>query len=692
MKWNALSIVVIFLMIIGCFVTIFSIESCKASENEIYVDNSFHVNRDGSAENPYESIRYAIEVADEGDTIYVFNGIYDENLVINKNVTIWGGIEGESVIDIRSDLRYTVEITADHAEIINFTISDRNYRKTSPIGALICVKSDNVVINGNCINHTDSWGIYIDTTAKGCIVNGNKINDTSKGIYSFSSNTNNIVNNKISNCSEYAIHMGSSSNDRLFGNLISNSSQGIYVDHCDNIDISNNNVTTTDYYGIHLYLSDNGILKNNSITNNSGDGIYLNSINCDIFNNILDDNQRGIYLVGSSNIIINNSFFNSSASGIYAQFGSKNNVIYINRFLNNGKSAQDNGDNEWFYVNNGNYWSDYNEVDRNLDGIGDTYYEDDGVLDKYPLGYFLKPPKKPFNPSPEDSETGVGLRITLEADIEDPDSDQLTVYFYNADTGKLLGTDKKVQNDTTASYSLTLAFNTTFAWYVIANDSKLENQSDPWFFSTRVIPPDNIPPIANAGGPYHGGAGQVITFDGSESIDPDGEIDFYRWNFGDDSSQLLDESPDHIYNNPGKYEVTLVIIDNNGTTDTDIIEVTVGDYVNQIPTASHNGPYEGITGKSITFSGSNSYDSDGIITNYTWNFGDGKEGYGEITTHKYSETGSYLIILTVTDNDGDIHTAVTNVDIKEGETPGFEIIFFVIAISIIFIRRKIVKK
>ena len=68
----------------GCFVTIFSIESCKASGNEIYVDNSFHVHRDGSAENPYESISYAIDVADEGDTIYVFNGIYDENILFSS--------------------------------------------------------------------------------------------------------------------------------------------------------------------------------------------------------------------------------------------------------------------------------------------------------------------------------------------------------------------------------------------------------------------------------------------------------------------------------------------------------------------------------------------------------------------------------------------------------------------------------
>ena len=86
----------------------------------------------------------------------------------------------------------------------------------------------------------------------------------------------------------------------------------------------------------------------------------------------------------------------------------------------------------------GNYWDDYNYVDRNLDGIGDRYYTYNGVMDIYPLGYFLKPPKKPSNPDPEDTETGTTLKITLKVDIEDPDSDLLTVSFYRADTNTLI--------------------------------------------------------------------------------------------------------------------------------------------------------------------------------------------------------------------------------------------------------------
>ena len=693
MKSNALIAIVLCFLMVGSFVTIFSNESCKASGNDIYVDCSFHGPRDGSANKPYESIQHAIDVAEEEDTIYVFGGTYDETLIIDKKVKLWGSIDGEeTIIDTETDERYTVEITADHAEMQDFTISDSNNCKTSPIGALICIKSNNVIIQGNRINNTNSWGIYLDSTANGSVISGNTISDTERGIYAFYSDTNDIFNNDISNCSKYAIQVTSSQNNRLYGNSIVNSTYGMYIENCNGVNITNNTITGAEYNGIYLHQNNDGNIKNNEVIKPDGNGIYLDSTAFEISNNSLDANQRGITLEGSNNEIRNNSLSNSSGSGIYASSSSKNNIIYLNRFLDNVKSAQESGSNQWYYENQGNYWSDYGEIDRDLDGIGDTYYTTSGVLDKYPLGYFLKPPEKPSNPSPEDTEDSVGLKITLRVDIDDPDSDRLTVYFYNADTDTLIHKDKRVKSGSKATCKFTLAFNTTFAWYVVVNDSKLENQSDPWFFTTMTTPPDNEPPVADAGGPYSAGAGQIITFNGSGSSDPDGEIDFYRWNFGDGTSEILAESPDHTYSNTGTYEVTLTIIDNDGTTDSDIIEVTIGGYVNKKPTANANGPYQGVTGESITFSGSNSSDSDGTITKYTWNFGDNTLGYGEVATHNYSKAGSFNVTLTVTDDEGDTHTATTSVEVEEIEAPGFEITFLVIATTILLFWRRIKKR
>lgn len=55
---------------------------------------------------------------------------------------------------------------------------------------------------------------------------------------------------------------------------------------------------------------------------------------------------------------------------------------------------------------------------------------------------------------------------------------------------------------------------------------------------------------------------------------------------------------------------------------------------------------------NCTFSGSGSFDPDGTIASYEWNFGDGRAAFGERTSHAYRAPGTYQVTLTVTDNRG----------------------------------------
>ncbi len=59
-----------------------------------------------------------------------------------------------------------------------------------------------------------------------------------------------------------------------------------------------------------------------------------------------------------------------------------------------------------------------------------------------------------------------------------------------------------------------------------------------------------------------------------------------------------------------------------------------------------------ISGLTVTFDASSSYDPDGYITSYEWGFGDGYVGSGQTVTHAYSSAGTYTVTLTVTDNSG----------------------------------------
>jgi mono/diheme cytochrome c family protein len=85
--------------------------------------------------------------------------------------------------------------------------------------------------------------------------------------------------------------------------------------------------------------------------------------------------------------------------------------------------------------------------------------------------------------------------------------------------------------------------------------------------------------------------------------------------------------------------------------------------IDGMPVADPYGPYAGNVNVPITFDGSGSYDSDetNVIVSYLWDFGDGTEVYTEASTveHTYTQQGTYIVSLTVTDDEGDTNTNST---------------------------------
>jgi PKD repeat protein len=81
--------------------------------------------------------------------------------------------------------------------------------------------------------------------------------------------------------------------------------------------------------------------------------------------------------------------------------------------------------------------------------------------------------------------------------------------------------------------------------------------------TARVSDPVNQAPTADAGGPYSAAPGSAISFDGTGSADPDGNILTWEWDFGDGSAGS-GATPTHAYATAGDYTVTLVVTDDSG--------------------------------------------------------------------------------------------------------------------------------
>lgn len=651
-----------------------------ATAKDIYVDVNYkYTDSDGSVYHPYRSIQYAIDRAEDNDSIYVFSGIYNESIVVDKSVKIQA-IEKQKATIFRNDRnRHTIEILADFVAIEDFSIiADRNCYVSA-----IYISGNTVTVQGNYIEvNGTAWAIYVDSSS-GNTISGNRI-EGGKGIWIVNSLDNVLVSNKINNATESGLNIHRSSNIIVYNNNFSGNRYSIYSQDSRNINITNNNIKNSDVVGIEIISGENNVVEKNSVSNNPT-GILFDTDNGKIKENIIRYNNIGISLGGAGSIICRNNISRSTLYGIYGEADSYSNIIYENIFKDNNVNAMDNGRNSWDNGTVGNYWDDYNDVDRDRDGIGDFPYRFSGGIDRYPTGAFLKPPDKPSLVSPKDGETNVGLNPTLTVKVSDPDSKYLSVYFYDATNDSLIGERHGITSGGTASLSFRLPYDAVMAWYVVVNDSKLETSSDIWTFSTLPVPPTNNRPVANPGGPYTGMINQQIQFDGTKSYDPDGKIVFYRWNFGDGSGEILDPKPSHSYQKEGRYMVTLTVIDNNGTSDTKITyaDIKQKEERNDPPISIPNGPYSGNVSEIIQFDGTKSYDPDGEIVEYVWNFGDGSTGYGVNPTHSYSKPGVYEVRLTVKDDKGKTSTSSTYARItEEKKTPGFTIAFIIIALLV----------
>ncbi|MFZ4719297.1 MAG: PKD domain-containing protein [Ilumatobacteraceae bacterium] len=180
----------------------------------------------------------------------------------------------------------------------------------------------------------------------------------------------------------------------------------------------------------------------------------------------------------------------------------------------------------------------------------------------------------------------------------------------------------------------------------------------------------NVAPTAVANAtPNAGKAPLGVNFSSAGSVDTDGTISSYAWNFGDGGASTQ-ANPSYTYAAQGTYTATLTVTDDNGATGTATVTVTVSPE-NVAPTAAASAtPSSGVTvGDAVSLSSSGSGDSDGTISSYAWNFGDGDTSTAANPTKSWATAGTYVVTLTVTDNDGATATTTVTVEVAANAGP-----------------------
>jgi RHS repeat-associated protein len=192
-------------------------------------------------------------------------------------------------------------------------------------------------------------------------------------------------------------------------------------------------------------------------------------------------------------------------------------------------------------------------------------------------------------------------------------------------------------------------------------------QSGTFRFFFNVEADSNTLPTAITGGPYSGPTGSPIQFNGGTSFDSEGQLQSYQWNFGDNSFGS-GPAPSHTYGNSGTYTVTLTVTDNTGQTTTGSTTATIYPASNKMPVPIIAGPFSAVTGSVTQFSSSGSFDPDGTIAQYKWDFAGLGSATGPTPGFTFTSTGTHLIALTVTDNLG--AKTLTSINVSVTPPPG----------------------
>jgi M6 family metalloprotease-like protein len=181
--------------------------------------------------------------------------------------------------------------------------------------------------------------------------------------------------------------------------------------------------------------------------------------------------------------------------------------------------------------------------------------------------------------------------------------------------------------------------------------------------------PNEFPVAALSASTLSGVSPLTVDFTGS-ATDSDGYIYSYHYDFGDGQISTL-QNPSHTFTNSGNYTVTLTAVDDNSAVGMANVSISVTDSsLNHAPVIILNASItSGDAPLTVSFAASAS-DTDGYITSYHYDFGDGETSLEQNPVHVFSVAGQYDVTLSVSDNDGAVTQATAIIKVTSSSGGG----------------------
>jgi S-layer-related duplication domain len=405
---------------------------------------------DLSGTGDYTSIQDAIENASSGDDIVVFPGLYSENLLINKPISIRSELNNPETVVIRSvdNQNYAIFINSDDVAMKGFTVTGADSSK-----AVFLYESSGCLIENNIVE-SNKYGIYLNNSDNNEVFNNTLRSNTYIGLCLFESNDNEIKSTYSSNDFIGFDLVRSCNNTVLENHLQDDNIYGIYFhESSHNNSLINNSIIHTYYYeisssNVNSFSVDSSnidcpdefelvtkeiLISSNENDNKNNTDLVLSSY---VTPNLAVASGIALFLNydNTGNLISGNDIEDSYMEGMHIAYGSSGNTIYNNYFNNDVNLKQySNASNTWNidktagenivggpYLG-GNCWTNpdgtdfcQTHLDTDEDGICDeTYNLNQNNVDNLPLYSYqnLPPEASIFSISPGYVKTGENVHF-----------------------------------------------------------------------------------------------------------------------------------------------------------------------------------------------------------------------------------------------------------------------------------------
>jgi len=326
----------------------------------------------------YATIASALAAAKPGDRVIIRAGTYREAMLVIRTPRLTVEGQGWPVLDGQGAHEVLV-IAADDVTVRGLVATNTGVSNLEDRAGIRARDVRRCVIEGNRVLD-NLWGIYLQRSAD-CIVRDNEVE--AHGVRQTESGN--------------GIHLWYSPGARVERNRVRGQRDGIYFEFSPHGVTRDNVSEQSQRYGLHFMFSDSCRYERNTFRNNNSGvavmysrgvvisdnrferswgsaayGLLLKDImGGEIANNIFDRNSTGLFVEGSSRLLVHGNAFTQNGWAAKVMANADENTFTANQFSGNAFDVTTNSRsaNSTF---DGNWWDEYHGYDLNRDGVGDT--------------------------------------------------------------------------------------------------------------------------------------------------------------------------------------------------------------------------------------------------------------------------------------------------------------------------------